>query len=80
MDRVPPGGALIVSNHSGGPFAMDVPTLWREFFAKFGYDRPIYTLGHDILFSGPLAGLMAQLGMIRASWDNAWRRCDRARW
>jgi 1-acyl-sn-glycerol-3-phosphate acyltransferase len=71
MDRVPPGGALIVSNHSGGPFTMDVPTLWREFFAKFGYDRPIYALGHDLLFSGPLAGVMAQLGMIRASRDNA---------
>ena len=71
MDWVPPGGALIVSNHSGGPFAMDVPTLWREFFAKFGWDRPIYTLGHDILFTGPMAELMSQLGMIRAGRDNA---------
>ena len=71
MDRVPPGGALIVSNHSGGPFSMDVPTLWRALFGKFGYDHPIYTLGHDILFRGPLAGLMSQLGMIRASRDNA---------
>ena len=80
MDRVPPEWFDTISAPPGGPFAMDVPTLWREFYAKFGYDRPIYTLGHDILFSGPLAGLMAQLGMIRASWDNAWRRCDRARW
>jgi len=73
MDRVPPGGALIVSNHSGGPFVMDVPTLWHEFFARFGYERPIYTLGHDILFSGPMAKVMARLGMIRASRDNAVR-------
>lgn len=71
IERIPPGAALVVSNHSGGPLAMDVPILWAEFFAKFGYDRPIYTLGHDLLFSGPLAGVMAHLGMIRASRENA---------
>lgn len=71
MDRVPPGGALIVSNHSGGPFAADVPVIWREFFETFGDDRPIYTLGHDILFNGRLAGVMARVGLLRANRDNA---------
>ncbi len=71
LEGFPPGGALIVSNHSGGPFAMDVPVLWRHFFEKFGYERPLYTLAHDILFRGPLAGILTRLGMIRATRDNA---------
>ena len=71
IDRIPPGGALIVSNHSGGPFTVDVPTLWLRFFETFGWDRPMFTLGHDLLFKGPLAGVMKQLGMIRASRENA---------
>jgi 1-acyl-sn-glycerol-3-phosphate acyltransferase len=61
----------VVSNHSGGPMAMDVPLIWRSFFEKFGYDRPVYTLAHDLLFRGPLAGTLSRLGMIRASRDNA---------
>ncbi|HTY29470.1 MAG TPA: lysophospholipid acyltransferase family protein, partial [Mycobacterium sp.] len=71
IDRIPAGGALVVSNHSGGPATLDVPVLWTKFFETFGYDRPIYTLGLDLLFSGPLAGVMRQLGMIRASRENA---------
>lgn len=71
IDRIPPGGALVVSNHSGGPTTVDVPTLWLKFFETFGWDRPIYTLGHDILFKGPTAAVMKRLGMIRASRENA---------
>ena len=32
---------------------MDVPIFAVDFYEKFGYDRPIYTLSHDMLFSGP---------------------------
>ena len=71
IERIPDGGALIVSNHSGGPFTVDVPTLWWKFFETFGWDRPIYTLGLDLLFAGPLGGVMKQLGMIRANRENA---------
>jgi len=71
LDTFPSGGALIVSNHSGGALAMDVPILWVHFFEKFGYDRPLYTLGHDMLFRGPAAATLMQMGMIRASRDNA---------
>lgn len=71
IDRIPSGGALIVSNHSGGPATVDVPVLWTKFFETFGYDRPIYTLGLDLLFKGPLAAVMKHLGMIRASRENA---------
>jgi len=71
LETFPSAGALIVSNHSGLPFAWDVPVLWVDFFEKFGYDRPLYTLGHDILFRGPQAGPLMRMGMLRASRDNA---------
>ena len=71
FDEFPAGGALIVSNHSGGVNPPDVPILWIGFFEKFGYDRPIYTLGHDLVFRGPATGALTRMGMIRATRENA---------
>ena len=34
IEHVPPGGSLIVANHSGGLFAMDIPVFASEFFAQ----------------------------------------------
>jgi 1-acyl-sn-glycerol-3-phosphate acyltransferase len=71
-DNIPAtGGALVVSNHSGGQFSLDVPIVAVEFYDRFGYDRPINTLAHDVLFSGPLANVMPRLGIIRANRQNA---------
>jgi len=71
-DHIPQvGGALLVSNHSGGQFSLDVPILGIEYYDKFGYDRPIRTLAHDFLFSGPVADVLQRLGIIRASRKNA---------
>ncbi len=61
----------MVSNHSGGVNPPDVPIFWIDFFAKFGYERPIYTLAHDLIFRGPANAQLARLGMIRATRDNA---------
>ena len=52
LDFFPPGGALVVGNHSGGMFPMDVPIFTVDFYDTFGYDRPVYTLSHDILLMG----------------------------
>jgi 1-acyl-sn-glycerol-3-phosphate acyltransferase len=71
LDGFPAGGALIVSNHSGGVNPPDVPILWVDFFEKFGYDRPIYTLAHDLVFRGPATGFLTRVGMIRATRENA---------
>ena len=65
------GGALLVSNHSGGQFSLDVPILAVEYYDKFGYDRPIRTLAHDVLFAGPVADVLQRLGIIRANRKNA---------
>src|ERR1700739_2332971 len=72
LDNIPPvGGALLVSNHSGGQFAADVPILAVEFYEKFGYDRPVPTLSYDMLFGGPAANVVLKTGFIRANPENA---------
>jgi 1-acyl-sn-glycerol-3-phosphate acyltransferase len=73
LERIPPGGALIVGNHSGGFLAMDIPVLAIDFFDHFGYDRPLLSLGHDLLFKGPQGDLLSRAGMIRADRENAER-------
>ncbi|HEY6645966.1 MAG TPA: 1-acyl-sn-glycerol-3-phosphate acyltransferase [Mycobacterium sp.] len=72
LGRIPVGGALLVSNHSGGSTTTDLPTFAVDFYDRFGYDRPLYTLSHDILSVGP-AKFLQQLGFIPASRDNAAR-------
>jgi 1-acyl-sn-glycerol-3-phosphate acyltransferase len=71
LDSLPPGGALVVGNHSGGMFPMDVPIFTVDFYDKFGYDRPVLTLSHDILFTGPAGRFFRSIGYIRATRDNA---------
>jgi 1-acyl-sn-glycerol-3-phosphate acyltransferase len=72
LDNVPPvGGALVVSNHSGGIFTPDVLIFASAFYDKFGYDRPVYTLAHYGVFMGPLNGWLRRLGVIEASRENA---------
>ncbi len=71
LDSFPPGGVLVVGNHSGGMFPMDVPVFSVDFYQRFGYDRPVYTLSHDILMTGPTAQFFRRTGYIRASRENA---------
>lgn len=71
LESLPPnGGALLVCNHSGGLLTPDVLIFAAAYYAKFGYDRPLYTLGHDGMFVGPIADWLGRLGVIRASRDN----------
>lgn len=65
------GGALVVSNHSGGMFTPDVFIFSPAYYDTFGYDRPVYTLGHYGLFMGPMDGWLRRLGVIEASRENA---------
>ncbi len=71
VGRVPAGGALTVSNHSGGLMPMDVPILAYALVDEFGPERPFYVLAHDGLFMGPLGPLMRSMGFLPASRDNA---------
>lgn len=65
------GGALVVSNHSGGMFTPDVLIFAPAFYKRFGYDRPLYTLAHYGVFIGPLGNLLRRAGVIEASRENA---------
>ena len=71
MNRLPDGGVLIVSNHSGGLLPMDVPIIAVAIAEEFGEDRPLYCLSHDVLFTGPLRGIMPRFGLIPATRENA---------
>lgn len=71
MDRLPEGGVLIVSNHSGGLLPMDVPIIAVGIADVFGEGRPLYCLSHDVLFTGPLGPIMRKYGMIPATRENA---------
>ena len=72
LENIPStGGALVVSNHSGGMFTPDVFIFSPAFYDKFGYDRPVYTLAHYGLFIGPLDGWLRRLGVIEANRENA---------
>jgi 1-acyl-sn-glycerol-3-phosphate acyltransferase len=65
------GGALVVSNHSGGLFAMDVPVFATGFYDQFGYERPVFTLSFDLIFTGPTADFFRKTGFIPANHENA---------
>ncbi len=71
LELLPPGGTLVVLNHSGGQFQVDWPVFAVDFYDKFGYVRPIYALTHDAVFHGPAAELLLHIGCIHANRDNA---------
>ena len=61
------GGALVVSNHSGGVLTPDVLIFAPAFYDAFGYDRPLYILAHYGVLLGPLGTLLSRVGGIEAS-------------
>jgi 1-acyl-sn-glycerol-3-phosphate acyltransferase len=71
LERIPLGGSLVVGNHSGGFFTTDIPVFATAFFEHFGYDRRLYSLGHDALFRGPQAEVLMRIGLLRANRENA---------
>ncbi len=71
IDRIPDGGALLVSNHSGGFVAMDVPVIAVAFHDHFGVDRPLYVLAHDMLFMGQGKDIFPRAGFLPATRENA---------
>jgi len=71
IDNIPDGGALIVSNHSGGAIAMDVPVIAVAFFDRFGPERPLYILAHDMLFMGQGKDIFPKAGFLPATRENA---------
>jgi 1-acyl-sn-glycerol-3-phosphate acyltransferase len=71
IGNIPDGGALLVSNHSGGVITFDVPVLAVAFFDHFGIDRPLYVLAHDAILRDPIASWLRRAGIVTASRANA---------
>jgi 1-acyl-sn-glycerol-3-phosphate acyltransferase len=72
LDSIPAaGGALVVSNHSGGMFTPDVLVFAPAFYEKFGFDRPVYTLAHYGVFIANVGDWLRRAGVIEASRENA---------
>jgi 1-acyl-sn-glycerol-3-phosphate acyltransferase len=65
------GGALVVSNHSGGMFTPDVLIFAPAFYDKFGFDRPVYILAHWGVFMANFGDWLRRAGVIEASRENA---------
>ena len=72
LDAVPrAGGALLVSNHSGGMLTPDVMVFAPAFYDEFGFDRPVFTLAHSAIFVGPMGEWLHRAGVIEATRENA---------
>jgi 1-acyl-sn-glycerol-3-phosphate acyltransferase len=73
IERIPAeGGALVVSNHSGGLIAMDVPVIAVAYFDHHGMDAPLYVLAHDMLWlDRKTGGVFDRAGFIKATRRNA---------
>jgi 1-acyl-sn-glycerol-3-phosphate acyltransferase len=52
-------------------FTPDPLIFGGEFYDKFGYERPVYTLAHNTVLMGPLETTMLRAGVIHASRENA---------
>jgi 1-acyl-sn-glycerol-3-phosphate acyltransferase len=71
LSHLPAGGALLVANHSGGVLTTDPPTFAVDYYDRFGYDRPLLTLSHDVYSRGPTRQFFLRTGFIPASPKNA---------
>lgn len=71
MDNIPDGPCLVVGNHSGGLLTPDMSVFAVAYYDRYGYDRPLYTLAHDLLFHTPAADLLKRTGVVRATRENA---------
>lgn len=66
-ENLPPAPALLVANHSGGTTIPDVWGLLIAWIRRFGAERTIHALAHDMVFSlPPVARFFGELGVLRA--------------
>ncbi len=67
MEHVPEKPVMVVSNHSGGT---SIPDVWGFAFAwyqRFGTERPIHPLAHEMILSTrTTARFFGRLGVLRA--------------
>lgn len=68
LERIPDGPVLFVGNHSGGPGSPDSVVFILAFLERFGVDRPLYWLAHELLMAVPgLGRQLKRVGLVAAS-------------
>ena len=66
------GGALLVSNHSGGVVVSDAFLTHVAVYDALGLDRPLHCLAHDFAFDEAVLGrYMRRFGVLRAHPETA---------
>jgi 1-acyl-sn-glycerol-3-phosphate acyltransferase len=74
VERVPPGAALYVGNHSSGMLVFDSFIFGAAVYEAHGIDAVPYGLGHEVAIQLPLVHqFVVPLGAVRACHDNAHR-------
>ena len=74
LDHIPAGPALFVGNHSGGVVAVDTVLFGAAVIRAHGIDGLPFGLAHEVPLRVPgLDRLMARIGAVRASDENAGR-------
>ena len=72
LERIPKEHTLVVANHSGGKLPIDMFLFGHAWFNHFRFQRGIFPLLHDVLFSAPpLRRSFRRLGCIPAHPKNA---------
>ncbi len=73
-DNVPEEASIFVSNHSGGTVIPDVWGFGYAWHERFGMERPLHPLAHDMVFAIPQMGrLLGRLGVLRARTGRAYK-------
>jgi 1-acyl-sn-glycerol-3-phosphate acyltransferase len=73
LDRIPPGPALYVANHSGGIPTFDSFVFGCVLYRERGRGDLPYGLGHDMIDWPVFNQIVVPLGAVRASHENAHR-------
>ncbi len=73
LDRIGPGKALYVANHSGGILTFDSFVFGCALYRERGPEYMPNGLGHDIIDWPVFNQIVAPIGAVRASHDNAHR-------
>jgi 1-acyl-sn-glycerol-3-phosphate acyltransferase len=67
LEHVPQKPVMVVSNHSGGTSIPDVWGFGYAWYQRFGADRPIHPLAHEMILSTKTtARFFGRLGVLRA--------------
>jgi 1-acyl-sn-glycerol-3-phosphate acyltransferase len=66
FDNVPAGPTMVVSNHSGGTTIPDVWGFLIAWYRRFGVERPIHPMAHEIILSNRFTGVyFSKRGVLR---------------